>query len=110
MKIKQIIAEEREEAYRIIDSFLVEAKNQNGKERSLERLNQDRHLAVERFSKSYSRLLEAQAKELMERVEGMKMLCEWCKKPVDVDCQHYHEAHNTALSRVQEIIRTSLNK
>ena len=41
----------------------------------------------------------------VKRGEGEKMLCEWCKKPVDVDCQHYHEAHNTALSRAQEIIR-----
>jgi hypothetical protein len=38
-----------EEIYKIIDSFLVEAKDQNGNERSLERLNQDRHLAAERI-------------------------------------------------------------
>ena len=39
----------KQEIYRIIDSFLAEAKDQNGKERSLEQLNQDRHLAAERF-------------------------------------------------------------
>lgn len=32
--------------YRIIDSFLVESKNQYGEDRSLDRLNQDRHLAA----------------------------------------------------------------
>lgn len=33
----------------IVDSFLVEAKNQDGEERSLERLNGDRHLAVNKI-------------------------------------------------------------
>lgn len=37
----------KRELYRLTDSFLVEGKDQNGKERSLERLNQDRHLFVE---------------------------------------------------------------
>ena len=41
----------KEEIYKIIDSFLVEAKDQNGKERSLEQLNRDRHLAAEAFEK-----------------------------------------------------------
>ena len=36
----------KENIYRIIDSFLVEAKDQDGRERSLEQLNQDRHLAA----------------------------------------------------------------
>ena len=39
----------KEEIYRIIDSFLVEAKDQHGNDRSLERLNQDRHLAAEQI-------------------------------------------------------------
>ena len=34
------------EIYSIIDRFLVEAKDQYGNERTLERLNQDRHLAA----------------------------------------------------------------
>lgn len=37
----------KEKLYKIIDSFLVEAKTLDGRERSVERLNQDRHLAVE---------------------------------------------------------------
>jgi hypothetical protein len=39
----------REELYRIVDAFLTEAKDQNGNERSLNRLNEDRHLAVDRL-------------------------------------------------------------
>lgn len=35
-----------ENIYRAMDSFLTESKDQNGNERSLERLNQDRHLFV----------------------------------------------------------------
>jgi hypothetical protein len=41
--------EVREELYRIVDAFLTEAKDQNGNERSLNRLNEDRHLAVDRI-------------------------------------------------------------
>jgi len=52
----------KEEIYKIIDRFLVEAKDQNGKERSLEQLNQDRHLAAERFE------------ELIKRKEQISML------------------------------------
>ena len=37
----------KEKIYTIIDSFLVEAKDQNGNERSIERLNQDRHLTAD---------------------------------------------------------------
>ena len=37
----------KQELYKIVDHFLTEAKNQNGEERSLDRLNADRHLAVE---------------------------------------------------------------
>lgn len=37
----------REKIYELADSFLVEAKDQYGKERSLERLNTDRHLFVD---------------------------------------------------------------
>lgn len=43
MTIPKSIAEE---IYRIIDSFLVEAKDQHGNARSVERLNSDRHLAA----------------------------------------------------------------
>ncbi len=42
MKLKQKI-------YRAMDSFLVEAKDKRGTERSLERLNKDRHLFVKRM-------------------------------------------------------------
>jgi hypothetical protein len=44
----------KNEIYKIIDSFLVEAKDQNGNERSLERLNEDRHLAAEALEALFS--------------------------------------------------------
>ena len=58
----------KNEIYRIIDSFLVEAKDQNGKDRSLDRLNQDRHLAAEEIEKLFS----SKFGELKEKIEGMK--------------------------------------
>jgi len=45
----------KQELYRIVDHFLTEAKNQNGEERSLDRLNADRHLAVENLEALFAR-------------------------------------------------------
>jgi hypothetical protein len=45
----------KKELYRIVDHFLTEAKNQNGEERSLDRLNADRHLAVENLETLFTR-------------------------------------------------------
>ena len=39
--------------YEIVDSFLTEAKDQYGNDRSLDRLNQDRNLAVERLEELF---------------------------------------------------------
>ena len=44
------------EIYQIIDSFLVEAKDQNGNERSLIQLNLDRKLAAERFIELFNQI------------------------------------------------------
>lgn len=52
------------EIYRAMDSFLVEAKDQNGNERSVERLNQDRHLFVEKMQEIISSLLHSKAEEV----------------------------------------------
>jgi hypothetical protein len=46
VKVMEIEEKLEKDVYRAIDSFLIEAKDQNGKERSLERLNADRHLAA----------------------------------------------------------------
>ena len=54
----------KEKIYEIVDSFLVEAKNQYGKERSLERLNQDRHLAVDALIS----LFEAEKKKIEGKI------------------------------------------
>ncbi len=52
------------EIYKIIDSFLVEAKDQDGNERSLERLNEDRHIATDKFLE----LIEKQKEEIKEKL------------------------------------------
>ena len=56
----------REKLYKIVDSFLTEAKDQHGNERSLDQLNQDRHLAVDNLLElfqSYCKESEEGARE-----------------------------------------------
>jgi len=60
------------EIYKIIDRFLVEAKDQNGKERSLEQLNRDRHLAAERFEE----LIKQQKQETQRDLQTVITLLE----------------------------------
>lgn len=59
----------KQEIYRIVDCFLTEAKDQNGNDRSLERLNADRHLAVEALQK----LLDNQKKAILDKIEQKKV-------------------------------------
>ena len=72
----------KQEIYRIIDSFLVEAKDQNGRERSLEQLNRDRHLAAERFEE----LIRQARQEIMDsenkavKKQAIKEFCEWLEE------------------------------
>lgn len=58
----------KEDIYRIVDSFLTEAKDQNGNERSLERLNSDRHLAVDEFGKLIQKAKERGRQEMKEEI------------------------------------------
>ena len=58
----------REKLYSLMDSFLVEAKNQNGEERSLEQLNIDRHLFVDNMME----LFATQKKEIIEMVKKVE--------------------------------------
>lgn len=64
----------REELYRIVDGFLVESTNQKGEYRSIDRLNQDRHLAVERLEELLTRreqeAREEVAREIMDLMVG----------------------------------------
>ena len=53
------------EIYCLMDSFLVESKDQNGNERSIERLNRDRHIFVKNME------------EIIER-ERRRGYCEHC--------------------------------
>jgi hypothetical protein len=57
----------KQELYRIVDHFLTEAKNQNGEERSLDRLNADRHLAVENLEALFTR----QKADIISLIMGM---------------------------------------
>lgn len=58
----------RQELYRLTDSFLVEAKDQNGNSRSLERLNRDRHL----FVANMIELISERDEEICRELEGRK--------------------------------------
>lgn len=51
-----------------MDSFLTEAKDQHGNERSLERLNKDRHL----FVKKMEEIIADNILEVREDIEWMK--------------------------------------
>ncbi|MBI4029166.1 MAG: hypothetical protein HY376_02270 [Candidatus Blackburnbacteria bacterium] len=62
----------KEEIYRIIDGFLTEAKDQNGNDRSLERLNADRHLAADELEKLFSQALVQREEKVIE--DDLKML------------------------------------
>ena len=44
--------------YEIVDSFLVEAKNQDGEDRSLEQLNEDRHLCVDNLVQLFTKIIQ----------------------------------------------------
>ena len=44
--------------------------------------------------------LEKQKDGLREMIEKMQKKCEWCKKIIDIDCQHYDEKYNQALSDI----------
>jgi hypothetical protein len=58
-----------EKIYGIVDSFLVEAKDQNGNERSLERLNQDRHLATQSLLTLFQEEMEEERKEIAKKID-----------------------------------------
>ena len=71
---------EKQRIYELVDSFLVEAKDQNGKERSVERLNQDRHL----FVKGIEKILKEQREDIIKEFLNGKR-CIKCGKLAEVD-------------------------
>lgn len=89
-KIQEII-------YRIIDSFLTEAKDQNGKERSLERLNQDRHLAAESINNLVNQVRQETIEEIGRIIEKMRQANEGNDEEVD----GYNEAIGNILNIIQ---------
>jgi hypothetical protein len=78
-----------EEIYRLMDSFLTESTDQNGKPRSIERLNKDRHLFVENMIYYINKLLDENRENLVKETrEYLKVYlngklmctCEDCNK------------------------------
>lgn len=65
--VPMVFTQLKHELYKIVDSFLVEAKDQNGNDRSLKQLNQDRHLAVEQLEK----VIASAVKEERERIQKL---------------------------------------
>ena len=58
--------------YNIVDSFLAEAQDQDGNYRSLDRLNQDRHLAVEALDQLFEiQYREVRAELINELIEEL---------------------------------------
>lgn len=66
----------KNELYRLTDSFLVEATNEKGEHRSLERLNADRHLFVENAMELINRQIASavEARESSYREEVLSKL------------------------------------
>ena len=85
----------REDIYKIIDSFLVEAKDQNGNERSLERLNADRHLAVEAIIAFLLSAYNLGIEKSIEVAEGFKVITPDQQPSLSEDEM---DIHNTVLS------------
>jgi hypothetical protein len=58
--------------YQIVDSFLSEAKDQYGNERTLVKLNYDRHLAVEELKELFKKENENIKEEIQEDLDKGK--------------------------------------
>ena len=101
MTLKQIIAEERErfkKTFHTIDGRTIGVRAENySTEHTWERL-------LGFLDQSYSRLLEAQAKELLERVEKLKINDEEIRGAGQITYT-LAAIYNMAIKKVQEIIR-----
>lgn len=70
-----------DQLYRLTDSFLVEAKDQDGNDRTLERLNQDRHLFVENTMKLLTQAIQKTKEETWKEVDDTIKL--WQRHSID---------------------------
>ena len=96
----------REELYKLMDAFLVEAKDQSGNERSIERLNQDRHL----FVQGVERLIRQ--KFTLERYDTQGEVRVWIQKCENLHTQQaIYSTFHDALTQVCygcKVVRTNL--
>lgn len=85
----------REEIYRATDSFLVEAKDQNGNDRALERLNEDRHLFVDRMIEVISQAIKEAVGDTIGEI-GAKLLA---KHSPQVVLDAYFDSANEVMEK-----------
>ena len=97
----------KKELYRLTDSFLVEATNEKGEHRSLERLNADRHLFVESVMKliqsQIASAVEAREREIASAVREIKILI----NPRDKMSKYIRHGYSNALKDILSIINPS---
>lgn len=91
----------KKELYRIVDSFLVEAKDLKGNDRSLKRLNADRHLAVENLTKIIFQ--EIQNAEQKAEQRGAEKERKIIKKNIGMLRQYLNERSNGNLITNKEL-------
>ncbi len=72
------------EIWQAMDSFLTEAKDQYGNERNLERLNQDRHLFMEKMEKALTEArVEERSKIILELRENWNYELDFAKENLE---------------------------
>ena len=87
--MSDIQTELKQRLYELTDSFLVEAKDQNGKERSIERLNADRHIFVENILE----MLSSHDKEVEKKASYERELKHRRVEAVIKNKHAYHKKH-----------------
>ena len=70
MSNTQLPPDTEKRLYRLVDSFLVEAKDQHGNDRSLERLNEDRHLFVQALAQELANARREAAEEIVSFIDS----------------------------------------
>jgi len=86
--------------YEVMDSFLTEAKDQNGKDRSLSQLNTDRHLFVKKMEEILKEQREDIVKEISEMEKGIKWMQEGSKKDRKGFTDGYNKAFDDILTKL----------
>lgn len=111
---KYLTDKETSEIYRLMDSFLVESKDQNGNERSIERLNQDRHLFVKNMQSFIDSLRKSDKEALIERIDKIKLPSKIYRTDSNRNVRKMHvqmlkhEGYNKALKDVLSLLKEEI--